>query len=112
MRLIDLDPRWLTREGLKIGFAFFSPINPSYRQTCFVVMDLGFKGQLKAMEQAGLVEEDSGNWQACRNDFAWNIEGGIENAKFETITVTPSLDGSKGGLWHGFITNGEIVGGI
>ena len=37
---------------------------------------------------------------------------GIDVATFETMTVTPSLDGSAAGNWHGFITNGEIVGGI
>jgi hypothetical protein len=42
----------------------------------------------------------------------WQIAGGIENASFQTMTLTPSLDGSPAGNWHGFITNGHIVGGI
>lgn len=50
--------------------------------------------------------------QPCNPAGRWTIVGGVENASFETMTVKPSLDGSKGGLWHGFITNGEIVGGL
>jgi hypothetical protein len=28
---------------------------------------------------------------------------------FGTLTLTPSIDASKNGHWHGFIVNGEIV---
>jgi hypothetical protein len=49
--------------------------------------------------------------QTAKTSFAWTIVGGIEIASFETMAVTPSIDGSPGGLWHGFITNGEIVVG-
>jgi hypothetical protein len=50
--------------------------------------------------------------QMANESFAWTVAGGIENASFEMMTVMPSIDGSAGGLWHGFITNGEIVGGF
>ena len=50
--------------------------------------------------------------QGCKQEARWTIAGGIANASFETMTVTPSLDGSPGGNWHGFITNGDIVGGL
>jgi hypothetical protein len=52
---------------------------------------------------------------ATRDDFSercqtagavWTIAGGIEGASFDTLTVAPSVDGSPGGLWHGFIVNG------
>lgn len=70
MKLTDLDPQWIVRDGKRIGFTFKSPTKPENRQSCF------------------------------------------DAATFETMTVTPSLDGSAGGLWHGFITNGVIVGGM
>lgn len=110
MRLVDLDPKWLVHDGQRVGFTFFSPTNPGYRQTCFVVAGFGFSQQLKIMQDA--LGEDCYDWQPCRKDFAWTIEGGIDAATFETMTVTPSLDGSAGGLWHGYITNGVIVGGL
>lgn len=28
---------------------------------------------------------------------------------FETLTLTPSIDASASGHWHGFITNGELT---
>lgn len=105
-RLLDLDPIWLLHEGRRVGFCFISPINPKYRQTCFAEIVGGFAAQLRIMQAA--LGEECHDWQPCRKDFAWTIEGGIENATFESITVTPSLDGSAGGLWHGFITSGRI----
>jgi hypothetical protein len=41
---------------------------------------------------------------ATAADCAWNIS----TKDFETVTVTPSIDASKSGNWHGFIVNGEI----
>ena len=47
-------------------------------------------------------------------DFAWTLTYSRplqHNAAFPTdMTVTPSIDASKSGHWHGHITNGEIVG--
>lgn len=107
MRLTDLDPSWLVKDGVRVGFMFKSPkTETKYYQSCFVV-------PTPKREQFSLfisVLGEQGEWgvQPCKPDFAWTVAGGIENATFETMTVTPSLDGSPGGLWHGFITNGEI----
>jgi hypothetical protein len=38
------------------------------------------------------------------NMHVWNRTGDT----FETMTLTPSIDGSGVGHWHGFITNGEV----
>jgi hypothetical protein len=43
----------------------------------------------------------------CKPETAWTIQG----TDFETMTVTPSIDASGAGHWHGFIRSGEIVGG-
>lgn len=59
-----------------------------------------------------MADDEFDFWQPCNQSSGWKITGGIENASFETMTVTPSIDGSAGGLWHGFITNGQIVGGL
>jgi hypothetical protein len=44
---------------------------------------------------------------------AWSISGSVPidtKAAFITdLTVTPSIDASKSGHWHGHITNGEVV---
>jgi len=108
MRLTDLDPLWLVKDGARIGFTFRSPTNADFRQACF-------ENPPSSDEQDDLFEAEFGKRsmiQGCNPDAHWQIAGGIEAATFETMTVTPSLDGSPGGLWHGHITNGVIVGGI
>lgn len=126
MKLVDLDPHWLVFEDRRVGFAFRSPTNAKWWQTCFVEPFYTFKGRdgryrhddegYSPDSQAGLVARavpEAREWfQACNSDHQWQVAGGIDAASFETITVTPSLDGSAGGLWHGFITGGQIVGGL
>jgi hypothetical protein len=116
--LLELEPRWIMKDGRRIGFTFISPVqrvrqdgsfNPTpWRQSCFVV-------PTPMHQQFELFEAMYGApfpVQPCNQQCAWTVAGGIEQASFRTMTVTPSLDGSAGRLWHGFITNGEIVGGI
>lgn len=107
MRLLDLEPVWLMRDGKRVGFTFISPIDPKWRQSCFETPP-------PEPEQWDLFETHHGDAgvQGCEPDAHWTIAGGIDAADFATISVTPSLDGSKGGLWHGYITKGEIIGGV
>lgn len=103
-RLIELYPVWLTRGGKRVGFTFVCPTNAKMRQSCF-------PNPPETSEQIDLFDSVHGEHQMvqpCNPMQHWQIAGGIETASFETMTVTPSLDGSAGGLWHGFITNGEI----
>jgi len=109
MKLIDLDPRWLLRDGLRAGFIFKSPANPAWYQSCMFQPTM-WKDQ-REMFNAALPEHGEHAWskvQGCAIDCAWTPKPTADAANFETISVTPSLDGSKGGLWHGFITDGEI----
>lgn len=39
----------------------------------------------------------------CKAEFSWQFSG----QDFETLTVSPSIDASASGHWHGNITNGE-----
>jgi hypothetical protein len=39
-----------------------------------------------------------------KEDVAWNIGG----RDFESMSITPSIDASASGHWHGHVTNGEI----
>lgn len=105
MRLTELDPQWLMRDGKRIGFTFDGPLKRGYRQSCFVESPT-MREQWKIFD-ANLGEDNK--VQGCTPGTRWSIAGGIENADFATITVTPSIDGSAGGEWHGFITNGEAT---
>jgi hypothetical protein len=102
MKLTDLNPLWLIKDGRRVGFTFTSPAKPEWRQSCFVEKVTKYE-QWALFKQQGYIET-----QGCDEKCLWVVAGGIENSSFETMSVTPSLDGSKGGLWHGFITNGEI----
>lgn len=104
MKLSELDPKWLLRDGKRIGFTFVSP-NHKARMSCF-------PDPPDTSEQIDLFDEEHGERELvapCNPAEHWQIAGGIDAASFETMTVTPSLDGSAGGLWHGFITNGQIA---
>ena len=105
MHLIDLDPFWLIRDGKRVGFSFISPTDPARRQIVTIE-------RIQVREQWALTNAaraDSAKVSQT-GGFAWTINGGasIEDADFRTLTVSPSVDGSAGGLWHGFITAGEI----
>lgn len=119
MRLVDLDPRWLHNDaGARVGFYFISPANPRFRQSCFIA-PTPHRDQFRTFwREAGVLDTDEDSRdrhlarqmvQPCKPSAKWDIAGGIEHATFETISVTPSLDGSAAGLWHGCITNGAIV---
>lgn len=99
MKLKELDPEWMVKDGKRVGFTFRSPTNPAWRQACTTT-------KLTQREQWALFGDKAKNTQT--GGCEWGIEGGIETASFDTITVKPSIDGSGAGLWHGFITNGEI----
>jgi|GEM_PF-1492764 len=119
MRLSELDPRWLCEGGRKVGFVFKSPTDPKWWQTCFFEAGRKFlccpDPQCQANDhwscphsQVGLCEAAGvdANWvQGCKRECAWTAHGELD---FAVLTVTPSIDGSAGGLWHGFITNGEV----
>lgn len=113
MKLLDLDPKWIMKDGKRIGFTFLSPKGGSYgkrsyRQSCFPDPP----SRRDQMQLFAAMHGEDVIVQGCNPNAHWQIAGGIDNAAFETISITPSLDGSPGGLWHGFITNGLIVGGI
>jgi hypothetical protein len=106
MRLIDLDPKWLLRDGGRIGFTFKCP-NPDrskWWMTCFAV-PTEHGDQHDAFTAA---VGDVMNWQPCNETVGWTVTGGIDAASFETMTVMPSIDGGQH-MWHGFITKGEIT---
>lgn len=107
MRLTDLEPHWIIQGGHRVGFLFRCPTKPDCWQSCFVESPT-------RREQWALFAETIGphDVQGCTQGTRWAIAGGIETANFDTLTVTPSIDGSRGGNWHGFITNGEIVGAV
>ncbi len=111
MRLVDLDPRWLMLDGRRVGFAFRCPIKATTEwMTCFAEA-LPSKVQRRLTEEM-FGEDNCHTVQTCKEGIAWTFTPVIAEADFGSLSIQPSLDGSPGGNWHGFITNGEIVGGL
>jgi hypothetical protein len=97
MKLTELEPRWI-HPNL---FVFRCPHCRKDWLTCK-------NADMSDREQHDLYEKAFGeDWNMqvvpCAPKFAWGITG-----DFETLNVSPSIDASNSGHWHGFITNGEI----
>lgn len=110
MKLTELEPRWI-HPNL---FVFLCPHCRTILLTCK-------NSPMRMQEQFDLFEKEFGvPWPQMivpgEPDFSWSISGTVPadpRAAFVTdLTVTPSIDASKSGHWHGNITNGVIVGGI
>lgn len=107
MLLTQLDPRWLEHGGRRIGFMFRSPTKADFWQTCMFA-PTERRVQREAIEAVVPDERARANVQMCKPTSTWLVT----TEDFATMTVTPSLDGSQGGLWHGHITDGKIIGGL
>lgn len=97
MRLTDLQPRWyvLHKGGQRVGFTFDCP-HCLRRRIGVAVHNDGHRV---------ITEQEEG---AHPPGYVWQITSGSD---FHNISLTPSVDGSSFGCWHGHITDGEIVGG-
>jgi hypothetical protein len=115
VRLLDCEPKWLLKDGKRVGFIFRSPTKPQCWQSCFETPP-SEKEQYRLFHAVLGGDDDDRDYgrsdvQACEPKARWTITPAIAVADFASLSVKPSLDGSKGGNWHGFITNGQIVGG-
>lgn len=97
MRLTDLDPGWsVTSEGhaagrTGMGITFKCPCGcpDSY-------LGVFFANPTDGGAPAPPEIDPKPRWQRTGDTF-------------ETLTLTPSIDASKSGHWHGHITNGNIT---
>lgn len=130
MKLTDLSPRWLEHEGQRIGIMFACPhcvralADQHIWLTCFFVragslpavhgmdeLHEGERGERLIFEQAlrelGHPDPVQGAYRDivdCEPDKEWKYAG----ADFRYMSISPSIDASASGHWHGFITSGEI----
>lgn len=103
MRLADLNPRWFTYGNSPdiVGVTFDCPcctpngkpnsLGQNYRPRLGVLF-------VEEIDRDGLSNEI--HW--TRAGRKWNRTG----ETFDTLTLTPSIDASNFGHWHGVITNG------
>ena len=106
MKLNDLEPRWIHPN-------IFVFLCPCCRKVLLSCKDkaMTYKECFDALK-AGLGDGNKMTVVPPAHDFAWNItssHGAWQRPSFfDDCTVTPSIDASPAGHWHGFITNGEI----
>ena len=112
IRLIDLTPRWLELDGRKVGMIFRCPLchaqNRKQWLSCFFepmpVLNGGEWPNQYALFEKVIDEGDNLNEVVpCNKTAKWSRS----TDDFHSMSVTPSLDSSAAGHWHGFITNGE-----
>lgn len=96
MKLIDLDPRWWRFENTDehVGLTFLCP-HCQKQRLGIAFHNLGHE----AIEDQYIKAHDGSG------RYIWTNQN---NGDFTNLTLTPSIDASASGHWHGFITNGEI----
>lgn len=94
MKLTELNPRWLSfdtgRRGQ--GIAFDCPCEKCQRTKFRRRVTVPFANPLDGKARA-----------AGREDY-WTRDGD----EFETLTLSPSIDESECGHWHGTVRQGEV----
>ncbi len=101
MKLIDLEPHWVglgDTGALVIGITFNSPTTGKRLGVLFgnpIDRDGWMPKIGNPMDVPGFFPE-SKRWQRTGETF-------------ETLTLSPSIDCSQHGEWHGSITNGEVA---
>jgi hypothetical protein len=102
LKLLDLNPHWYvaTEGGSIVGFTFDCPHCPEGDRHRLAV----------AVHEDGLIDPEPGNPRCWPPGYVWQMSGvaSLDQSGFVFLTLTPSVDASKAGHWHGFITNGEI----
>lgn len=99
MKLTDLNPRWFVLEsgGPRVGLTFDCP----HCQQTRLGVTFHHHGR-EAMEDQYVIAHHG----ADDTQHIWDLQGQDD---FATLTLSPSVDASKSGHWHGFLTNGEIT---
>lgn len=98
MKLSDLDPHWYALEegGPRVGLTFLCPHCRIQR----IGVTFHHRGR-EAIEDAYI------HARASAGELIWTEDG----EDFNNLSLTPSVDVSAAGHWHGFVTGGEVVGG-
>lgn len=99
MKLTELNPRWyvLHEGGPKSGLTFDCPHCHARR------LGVGFHH----VGIEAIRDEEPDTHVGARP--SWVITGDQDTHSFENVSLTPSVDASAFGCWHGFITNGEAT---
>ena len=118
MRLADLNPRWFSQGADRRGqgLTFDCPHCVAARAEHPTRLGVAFVPTLDGGAPIGLnpkqlwpalwpeSESDGPKTTTVPPGIHWQRAGDT----FDTLTLSPSVDASASGHWHGFIVNGEI----
>lgn len=99
MRLVELNPRWycVGSQSNRVGFTFQCPHCPT---------DAGTRLAVAVHLDGTNMDPDPENpQQFAAGENIWSITSGDS---FENMSLSPSIDASSSGHWHGHITGGKI----
>lgn len=103
MKLIELKPKWLNTHI----FIFLCPHCRDIWLSCKNI-------QMSIEDQINIINKECNfeNVILDNEETCWTIRGslilGTHLLSFLDMSITPSIDASKAGHWHGYITNGII----
>lgn len=102
MRLIDLEPQF--RTFIKQDGKVFLGKPQTLAEAQGITFDCP---RCKSGHWIGIWFADKGAPEEAEPLPRWKVSG----TGYDDLTVSPSVDAGPD-CWHGFITNGEIVGGL
>ena len=98
MRLIDLEPRWYGTENCaRAGVTLNCPHCPATGQRLAIAVHL---------DGTNMDPDPDNPQQWGAGEHVWSV---VSGEGFGDLSLSPSVDASGSGHWHGHITNGEIV---
>lgn len=103
MRLVGLKPRWAMDADIVVGGQIFHSENRAGMAVSFDC-PCGCRGTDRETRLCVWFANPIDGGLPTDDGKLWNRTGDT----FETLTLTPSIDASAFGHWHGFITAGEI----
>jgi len=107
MKLTDLNPRWFSVGRDNKNIAGISFLCPCCKKIRFGVRVNHSEPHIIQVERDPEITHISSQvWKISGDNPSFN---GLNHGGFENVSLTPSIDGSKSGHWHGFITNGEVT---
>lgn len=110
MKLTELEPRWWGNDGAqRQGVTFLCPHCRAVR------LGIAFANPLDGVAPAPIVT-DAAMPKVIEEHIhvhrTFDVPPGCywtrTGETFDTMSLRPSVDASKSGHWHGFITNGEV----
>ena len=100
MRIADMQPKWLEKDGQRVGYVFRCPNCTDHEHwlTCFSAL-LEYHEQMACCVRVGLNDD----WcSPCKQGSAWTISGD----SFDTLSSSPSLNAGNE-HFHKTLMNGE-----